>query len=176
MNSYKNKFIYWMLLTHKHFQFHIAATENGLCFIGSQNENFEELNIWARKKLPQHILIHSPDYLQVYTKEIIEYLENKRETFTSPIAAYGTAFQLSVWSMVREIPYGKTYSYTEIADKIQKPTAVRAVASAIAANPILIMIPCHRVIGKNGKLTGFRGGLEMKKELLALEKLQVEFI
>ncbi|EEK99220.1 Methylated-DNA--protein-cysteine methyltransferase [Bacillus cereus BDRD-ST26] len=121
-------------------------------------------------------MIHSPDYLQVYTKEIIEYLENKRETFTSPIAAYGTAFQLSVWSTVREIPYGKTYSYTEIADRIQKPTAVRAVASAIAANPILIMIPCHRVIGKNGKLTGFRGGLEMKKELLALEKLQVEFI
>lgn len=64
-------------------------------------------------------MIHSPDYLQVYTKEMIEYLENKRETFTSPIAAYGTAFQLSVWSTVREIPYGKTYSYTEIADKIQ---------------------------------------------------------
>lgn len=102
--------------------------------------------------------------------------KNKRETFTFPIDAYGTAFQLSVWNTVREIPYGKTYSYTEIADRIQKPTAVRAVASAIAANPILITIPCHRVIGKNGKLTGFRGGLEMKKELLVLEKLQVEFI
>ncbi|TKV47565.1 methylated-DNA--[protein]-cysteine S-methyltransferase, partial [Bacillus sp. PIC28] len=56
----------------------IAATENGLCFIGSQDENFEELNIWARKKLPQHILTHSPDYLQIYTQEVIEYLENKR--------------------------------------------------------------------------------------------------
>lgn len=107
MNSYKNKFIYWTLLTHANWKFHIAATESGLCFIGSQDEQFEELNIWARKKLPQYILIHSPDYLQVYTKEIIEYLKNKRETFTFPIDAYGTAFQLSVWNTVREIPYGK---------------------------------------------------------------------
>ncbi|PHD45955.1 cysteine methyltransferase [Bacillus toyonensis] len=176
MNSYKNKSIYWTLLTHKNWCFHIAATENGICFIGSQDANFEELNIWARKKQPQHILTCNPDYMQTYTKEIMEYLENKRETFTFPIDAYGTAFQLSVWNTVREIPYGKTYSYSEIAERIQKPTAVRAVASAIAANPLLITIPCHRVIGKDGKLIGFRGGLEMKKELLTLEKLQVEFI
>ncbi|MFE6135664.1 methylated-DNA--[protein]-cysteine S-methyltransferase [Bacillus sp. NPDC057893] len=176
MNSYKNKSLYWMLLTHENWRLHIAATENGLCFIGSQDENFEELNVWARKKLPQHILTRNPYYLQTYTKEIIEYLENKRETFTLPIDAYGTEFQLSVWNTIREIPYGKTYSYSEIAEKTQKPTAVRAVASAIAANPLLITIPCHRVIGKDGKLTGFRGGLEMKEELLTLEKLQVEFI
>ncbi|MGF9876158.1 methylated-DNA--[protein]-cysteine S-methyltransferase [Bacillus tropicus] len=176
MNSYKNKFIYWTLLSHKHWQFHIAATENGLCFIGSQNENFEELNIWARKKLSQHILTCNPNYLQTYTKEIIEYLEIQREAFTFPIDAYGTEFQLSVWNTVREIPYGKTYSYSKIAETIQKPTAVRAVATAIAANPLLITIPCHRVIGKNGKLTGFRGGLEMKKALLTLEKSQVECI
>ncbi|PEK87003.1 methylated-DNA--[protein]-cysteine S-methyltransferase [Bacillus mycoides] len=176
MNSYKNKSIYWALITHKNWCLHIAATENGLCFIGSQNENFEELNLWARKKLPQHILTHNPDYLLTYTKEVIEYLENKRETFTFPIDAYGTAFQLAVWNTVREIPYGETHSYSEIAERIQKPNAVRAVASAIAANPLLITIPCHRVIGKDGKLAGFRGGLEMKKELLTLEKLPVEFI
>ncbi|PRT06529.1 methylated-DNA--[protein]-cysteine S-methyltransferase [Bacillus wiedmannii] len=176
MNSSKNKFIYWTLLTHENWQFHIAATENGLCFIGSQDEKFEELNIWARKKLPQHILAGNPDYLQSYTKEVIEYLESKRETFTFPIDAYGTDFQLSVWNTVREIPYGETYSYSEIAERMQKPTAVRAVATAIAANPLLITIPCHRVIGKNGKLTGFRGGLEMKKVLLTLEKSPVECI
>lgn len=158
-----------MLLTHKNWQFHIAATENGLCFIGSQDESLEELNTWARKKLPQHILTCNPDYLQTYTKEVIEYLESKRETFTFPIDTYGTDFQLSVWNTVREIPYGKTYSYSEIAERIQKPTA-------IAANPLLITIPCHRVIGKNRKLTGFRGGLEMKKELLTLEKSRVKCI
>ena len=176
MNSHKNKFIYWTLIIHENWQFNIAATENGLCFIGSQDESLEELNIWARKKLPQHILTCNPDYLQTYAKEVIEYLENKRETFTCPIDAYGTDFQLSVWNMVREIPYGKTYSYSEIAERIQKPTAVRAVATAIAANPLLITIPCHRVIGKNGKLTGFRGGLEMKQKLLTLEKSQVKCI
>ncbi|MED0871611.1 methylated-DNA--[protein]-cysteine S-methyltransferase [Bacillus mobilis] len=176
MNSNKNKFIYWTLLTHKNWQFHIAATENGLCFIGSQDENFEELNIWARKKLPQHILACNPNYLQSYAKEVTEYLESKRETFTFPIDAYGTDFQLSVWNTVREIPYGKTYSYSKIAERMQKPTAVRAVATAIAANPLLITIPCHRVIGKNGKLTGFRGGLAMKQELLTLEKSQVKCI
>lgn len=64
-------------------------------------------------------MTHSPDYLQIYTQEVIEYLENKRETFTFPIDAYGTNFQLSVWNTVREIPYGKTYSYTEIAERIQ---------------------------------------------------------
>ncbi|QWH18783.1 methylated-DNA--[protein]-cysteine S-methyltransferase [Bacillus mycoides] len=176
MNSYKNKSIYWTLITHKNWRLHIAATENGLCFIGSQDENFEELNLWARKKLPQHTFIQNPDYLQTYTKEVIEYLENKRETFTFPIDAYGTEFQLSVWNTVREIPYGKTYSYSKIAERIQKPTAVRAVGAAIGANPLLITIPCHRVIGKNEKLTGFRGGLEMKNELLTLEKLPVEFI
>ncbi len=100
-------------------------------------------------------MIHSPDYLQVYTKEIIEYLENKREPLHPLSLLTELHFNYLFGVTVREIPYGKTYSYTEIADKIQKPTAVRAVASAIAANPILIMIPCHRVIGKNGKLTGF---------------------
>ncbi|TBX80526.1 methylated-DNA--[protein]-cysteine S-methyltransferase [Bacillus mycoides] len=174
MNSYKNKSIYWTLITHKNWRLHIAATENGLCFIGSQDENFEELNLWARKKLPQHILTRNPDYLQTYTKEVIEYLENKRETFTLPIDAYGTEFQLSVWNTIREIPYGKTYSYSEIAERIQNPKAVRAVGAAIGANPLLITIPCHRVIGKDGKLTGFRGGLEMKNELLKLEALREE--
>ncbi|MBJ7994568.1 methylated-DNA--[protein]-cysteine S-methyltransferase [Bacillus cereus] len=174
MKPYENKTIYWTLLIHKHWRMHIAATSNGLCFIGSQNETFEELNTSASKKLPQHTLIQNPDYLQTYTKELIEYLETKLETFTIPIDVYGTAFQLAVWNTVREIPYGETHSYSEIAERIQKPNAVRAVGTAVGANPLLITIPCHRVIGKNGKLTGFRGGLAMKKELLKLEALREE--
>ncbi|MED0906231.1 cysteine methyltransferase [Bacillus cereus] len=174
MKPYENKTIYWTLFVHENWRMHIAATSNGLCFIGSQNDNFEELNTWAKRKLPQHTFIQNPDYLQTYTKELIEYLETKLETFTIPIDVYGTAFQLAVWNTVREIPYGETHSYSKIAEKIQKPNAVRAVGTAIGANPLLITIPCHRVIGKNGKLTGFRGGLEMKKELLKLEALREE--
>ena len=93
-------------------------------------------------------MIHSPDYLQIYTQEVIEYLENKRETFTFPIDAYGTNFQLSVWNTVREIPYGKTYSYTEIAERIQKPKAVRAVASAIALTLSLLLFLVTVLLGR----------------------------
>ncbi|MGR5877243.1 methylated-DNA--[protein]-cysteine S-methyltransferase [Bacillus pacificus] len=95
-------------------------------------------------------MIHSPDYLQVYTKEIIEYLENKRETFAFPIDAYGTEFQLSVWNTVREIPYGKTYSYTEIAERIQNLKRCVPLLLLLQLTHFLLRFPCHRVIGKNG--------------------------
>ncbi len=92
-----------------------------------------------------------------------------RKNFTIPFDFHGTTFQLDVWKALSEIPYGQTKSYSEIANQIQKPRAVRAVGSAIGANPILITVPCHRVIGKNGALTGYRGGMEMKTKLLKLE-------
>ncbi|KFN03493.1 methylated-DNA--[protein]-cysteine S-methyltransferase [Bacillus clarus] len=171
MESNINKTIYWTLFVHENWQLHVAATSNGLCFIGSQKQTFEELTTWASKKLPQHTLVQSHTRLQPYIKELIEYFEHKRKNFTFPIEAYGTSFQLTVWNALREIPYGKTYSYSNIAEWIQQPKAVRAVGTAIGANPLLITIPCHRILGKNGKLTGFRGGLEMKKELLKLETL-----
>jgi len=76
-----------------------------------------------------------------------------------------------VWKALNEIPYGQTKTYSDIAHSINKPAAVRAVGAAIGANPILLAVPCHRIVGKNGTLTGYRGGLEMKKKLLELEKL-----
>ena len=87
-----------------------------------------------------------------------------------PLDLYGTKFQKSVWTELQKIPFGETSTYSDIAEKINKPSAFRAVGSAIGANPVMIVIPCHRVIGKSGKLTGFRGGLLMKQKLLALEK------
>ena len=83
---------------------------------------------------------------------------------------HGTPFQQSVWKALQEIPYGQTVSYSDIAERIEKPNAVRAVGTAIGANPVLIIVPCHRVIAKSGKLSGFRAGLEMKEQLLGLEK------
>ncbi|MDM8102298.1 methylated-DNA--[protein]-cysteine S-methyltransferase [Oceanobacillus oncorhynchi] len=82
----------------------------------------------------------------------------------------GTAFQESVWEALQHIPYGETVSYMNIAEKIEKPKAVRAVGAAIGANPVMILVPCHRVIAKDGKLTGFRGGIPMKESLLELER------
>lgn len=108
-------------------------------------------------------------------KELEEYLTGKRKTFTFPLALRGTAFQLAVWNVLREIPFGKTVSYIQIAKSIGKPKAVRAVGQAIGRNPCLIAVPCHRVVGKNGALTGFSAGLPWKRYLLELEASQTAF-
>jgi methylated-DNA--[protein]-cysteine S-methyltransferase len=104
--------------------------------------------------------------------EIIEYLNSKRENFSfyNNIEPKGTKFQMTVWNELKNIPYGDTKTYKEIAKSIGKPKAIRAVASAIGKNPIMIIIPCHRVIGSDGKLHGYAYGLDLKKKLLAIEK------
>lgn len=103
-------------------------------------------------------------------KELIEYLDGNRVTFDVPFALYGTDFQRSVWKALCDIPYGETRSYKQIAEAIGNPKASRAVGLANNRNPIIIMVPCHRVIGANGKLVGYGGGLDMKERLLNLEK------
>ncbi|MBM7362349.1 methylated-DNA-[protein]-cysteine S-methyltransferase [Priestia taiwanensis] len=150
--------------------FYIAATSRGLVFVGSQNKPFEELSEWAKKHFTRSLLVEDDEKLEPYAVEITEYLEGKRTTFTVPIDYNGTAFQLAVWNALCEIPFGQTRSYSDIASYINKPAAARAVGAAIGANPVLIAVPCHRVVGKNGALTGYRGGLEMKTLLLDLEK------
>ncbi|HEX7681652.1 MAG TPA: methylated-DNA--[protein]-cysteine S-methyltransferase, partial [Thermoanaerobaculia bacterium] len=97
------------------------------------------------------------------------YFAGDLQAFDLPLAPRGTEFQQSVWSALLEIPYGQTTTYSAIAEKISLPAAVRAVGAANGANPIPIIIPCHRVIGTNGSLTGFGGGLDVKRKLLALE-------
>lgn len=97
------------------------------------------------------------------------YFAGKRTAFDLPLAPRGTAFQLAVWNELQRIPYGQTRSYREIAIAIGKPEAIRAVGTANGANPLPIVVPCHRVIGSNGSLTGFGGGLPAKRFLLDLE-------
>ncbi len=98
-----------------------------------------------------------------------EYFAGRRRTFDLKIRFTGSPFQCSVWSELQKIPYGATISYAELARRIGNPKAVRAVASANAANPISILVPCHRVIGADHRLTGYAGGLDAKKHLLTLE-------
>lgn len=102
--------------------------------------------------------------------ELEEYLLGKRKTFSVPVFQDGTTFQKEVWNVLQQIPYGKTLTYGEVAKLIGKPKAARAVGGACHANNVLILIPCHRVIGSNGSLTGFGSGLELKDYLLKLEK------
>jgi methylated-DNA-[protein]-cysteine S-methyltransferase len=101
--------------------------------------------------------------------QLDEYLRGERKIFQLPLSAKGTDFQREVWSALQEIPYGDTKSYSDIGDRIKRPKAVRAIGTANGRNPISIIIPCHRVIGKDGTLTGYAGGLKAKKILLELE-------
>jgi methylated-DNA-[protein]-cysteine S-methyltransferase len=108
--------------------------------------------------------------LQAAREELDEYFAGSRRTFSVPIAPVGTPFQQRVWKLLRKIPYGKTVSYGELARRLGDPNYVRAVGAANGANPIAIIVPCHRVIGANGSLVGFGGGLPIKKALLELER------
>ena len=101
--------------------------------------------------------------------QLRQYFAGTRRGFELPLAPSGTPFQQSVWSELRRIPYGRTKSYLDIANAIGKPAACRAVGAANGANPLPIVVPCHRVIGANGSLTGFGGGIDVKRKLLALE-------
>ena len=102
--------------------------------------------------------------------QLREYFEGTRQSFDFPIMLKGTPFQKAVWNCLQEIPYGEVRSYGEIAAQIGNPKASRAVGMACNRNPLWIVVPCHRVIGSNRKLTGYAGGLDMKRKLLELEQ------
>lgn len=115
---------------------------------------------------------HEPSAFAAVQQQLEEYFAGRRRTFDLPLAPRGTEFQCAVWQQLGKIPYGETCSYGAIAQRLGKPKAVRAVGSANGRNPLPIVVPCHRVIGANGSLTGFGGGIENKKILLELERRQ----
>ena len=110
---------------------------------------------------------------QQLSAEVDAYLAGELKDFRTPVELIGTPFQLTVWRALRDIPYGSTVSYLELADRLGCPEAVRAVANANARNRLAILVPCHRVIGRNGKLTGYAGGIERKRKMLDLEAATV---
>lgn len=139
----------------------IAETEEKICHCN-----------WSIKeeKTFKYIKKTTPT-IEAAIKQLTEYFDNKRQSFTLELdLSKGTDFQQKVWQELQKIPFGKTKSYQEIATSISKPKASQAVGQAIKKNPIAIIIPCHRVIGKNKTLTGFSGGLTNKEILLNLEK------
>lgn len=114
------------------------------------------------------------DGSDVFMREVLvqlsAYFAGEIERFNLPVVLKGTPFQQRVWTALREIPYGETWSYRQLADRVGQPTASRAVGLANGKNPVSIVIPCHRVVGANGNLTGYGGGIERKKFLLDLER------
>lgn len=162
--------IQWTLLRYGDWKLHLAAHEEGLCFIGSQDAPLEELQRWLSSRYPGRGLERNDSVLKPYANVLIPYLSGSSAQPELKLHLQGTPFQEAVWQALCNIPYGQTCSYSDIAESIGKPKAVRAVGTAIGANPLLIVVPCHRVIGKNGALTGYRGGMDMKTKLLELER------
>lgn len=141
----------------------IVVSNEALIAILWDNDKPQRVPLKTRLKKEGHPLI-----LEV-EKQLAEYFDGKRSLFDIPLEYKGTSFQQDVWKALEKIPYGTTLSYKEIAELIQRPKAIRAVGTAIGKNPFSIIVPCHRVIGSNGSLTGFAGGLDRKKILLQLE-------
>lgn len=169
---------------------HIYDAPCGRLAIGSNNDNLcicdwiseqSDFDILIRNKIIRYRLntdINNlqSDILEKAVAQLDEYFTEKRSHFDIPLTLSGTDFQQKVWNCLLTIPYGETTTYKDIAQSIGKPTATRAVARAIGNNRINIFIPCHRVIGSDGSLTGYRGGLKAKEFLLKLENAQTPFL
>ena len=120
-------------------------------------------------RIPPNGIVDEPAN-RVYVDQLSEYFAGKRKKFDLPLDLNGTDFQLSVWRALLKIPYGETRTYGEIAKSLGKPGAARAVGMANHDNPVAVVIPCHRVVGHDGSLTGYAGGLHLKQALLSLEQ------
>lgn len=168
-----NKSLYWTITNIDNKKFLLAATNAGLCYVDCHEESLPSFKKWNQKHLPSYTLIEDVTKFNTYINELEQYFQGN-DKISAPLDLYGTEFQLNVWKTLQTIPYGHVISYSDVAEMIGKPSAVRAVANAIGANPILIYIPCHRIIGKDGSLTGFRSGLNVKKRLLSLENVSIK--
>lgn len=143
----------------------------GKCYIEEENGKITCI-VFSQDDLIKNrgVIIEETPLLKDAVRQLGEYFEGKRTTFDLPQNPEGTPFQKKVWQALRKIPYGETRSYGDIAKAVGSPKGARAVGMACNRNPIFIATPCHRVIGANGALVGFGGGLEMKRYLLELEK------
>jgi methylated-DNA-[protein]-cysteine S-methyltransferase len=136
----------------------------------AEEDQFLTHLFFQQKKSPADAVEKRTPFLREVAQEIKESLNGQRKEFNIPLKLHGTDFQISVWEALLTIPYGKTRSYREIAEQIGNAKACRAVGMANHWNPIAIIVPCHRVIGADGSLTGFGGGLTLKQQLLELEQ------
>ena len=141
-------------------------TPVGKLIIGEENGAITRVT-WTQ--LPKSYLQEETELILECRNQLEEYFAGKRKTFDLPLAPKGTEFQQKVWSALQDIPYGQTVSYGDIAHAVGRPKACRAVGQANHVNPISIIVPCHRVMGADGSLTGYAGGVDKKMALLTLE-------
>ena len=158
--------------TERRYFFQVLTTDIGPLTLMADKDALLEVRFGDEGSAPPRVGGAEPDgnpLLMEAARQIGEYLRGERRDFDVPIRLEGTDFQLLVWNALRTIPYGETRTYAEVAAQIGRPRAVRAVGGANHRNPLPLLVPCHRVVGTNGKLVGFGGGLEIKRRLLELE-------
>jgi len=148
----------------------LCATETGLCGLGfGESPSPAEVRRLARYGIAAPLAGDSV-VLQTAVAQLADYFERRLQEFDVPLDLRGTPFQRAVWAELLTIPYGKTLTYGEIAMEVEHPRAFQAVGQAVGANPVAIIVPCHRVVGRNGALTGYAAGVERKAALLQLEQ------
>lgn len=148
----------------------IASTSVGLAYIQLPYANGRGFDGWRTRHAPDAIVKQGFEPNRSYVTQVLEFLEGKREVFDLPLDLRGTEFQVAVYREVAGIPFGETRSYLEIAEAVGRPSATRAVGAANGANPVSLVVPCHRVIAASGQLQGYGGGLDLKAKLLAMER------
>ena len=146
-----------------------GATTEGLCLLDFKSQRSERKIKEIEKLLGTTVIKGENEYLSQAWDQLQEYFDHKRREFTVKLFNPGTEFQCRIWNSIRMIPFGTTVTYEKHSSSLQMPLAIRAVAHAVGSNRILIIVPCHRILGKNGNLTGYAGGLERKRQLLDLE-------
>ncbi|MBN9656509.1 methylated-DNA--[protein]-cysteine S-methyltransferase [Halobacillus litoralis] len=153
----------------------VLANDEGVCRIdyGHYEDRLATYQSWKKKHFLKGELVYDPEhkYVAQTKQELTSYFEGHRNEFHVPLNCYGTDFQRQVWrTLLHHVPYGETRSYKDIAASMHAPKAIRAVGGAVNQNPFSIIVPCHRIIGSNGKLVGYAGGLDKKQKLLEFEK------
>jgi O-6-methylguanine DNA methyltransferase len=151
--------------------FGAAFSATGLGCLAFSDQGLAPCEAWARRWLPQAHTLPDRRRLDDLAEQITAYFEGQLRAFTIPLDLRGTPFQREVWRAVLGIGYGEVRAYSEVAAAIGRPQATRAVGAANGANPIPILVPCHRLIGKDGTLVKYGGGLELKRRLLELERI-----
>ncbi|MDQ7093104.1 methylated-DNA--[protein]-cysteine S-methyltransferase [Desulfosporosinus sp. PR] len=147
----------------------VASSAKGLCWLSLGPAEETTLRTWTSRCFPKAFVLRKREPNSQALQQVQEYLKGKRKVFTIPLHSVGTPFQRKVWAELCRIPYGETRNYGELAENVGNPKAQRAVGMANHRNPLGIVVPCHRVIGKDGSLTGYAGGLNIKQRLLELE-------
>lgn len=163
--------IYYDDLQFDNYDFLIAISETGLVYVDIVSKDLDKVTAFFAKYKEEITLEHNPQKVAPYKTELVQYLKGKRQVFEMQVdfGQRGTDFQQAVWQELLRVPFGSSSSYSKLAEAVGRPQATRAVGTAVGKNPIPIIVPCHRILRKDGGIGGYAGGLPLKYRLLEIE-------